>query len=77
MAADTNSPKTNLRERLMAFIRDEHPEWWPREVVVFSHHVSPKARGETLGHRQHGRVSNEPPISVLEPPEDNLLTDHT
>ena len=26
----------NIRERLMAFIRDEHPEWWPRDVVVLS-----------------------------------------
>ncbi|WP_445156787.1 mechanosensitive ion channel family protein [Halomonas sp. E14] len=25
-----------IREKLMAFIRDEHPEWWPREVVVLS-----------------------------------------
>ena len=28
----------NIRERLMAFIRDEHPEWWPRDVVVLSQH---------------------------------------
>ncbi|MBP5979289.1 MAG: mechanosensitive ion channel [Halomonas sp.] len=28
----------NVREKLMAFIRDEHPEWWPREVMVISHH---------------------------------------
>ena len=27
----------NVREKLMAFIRDNHPEWWPREVVVISH----------------------------------------
>lgn len=27
----------NLRERLLEFIRDQHPEWWPREVVVISH----------------------------------------
>ncbi|MFG6137365.1 mechanosensitive ion channel family protein [Halomonas sp. B23F22_10] len=26
--------ENNVREGLMAFIRDEHPEWWPREVVV-------------------------------------------
>jgi small-conductance mechanosensitive channel len=25
-----------IREKLMNFIRDEHPEWWPREVVVLS-----------------------------------------
>lgn len=28
----------NVREKLLAFIRDNHPEWWPREVVVASHH---------------------------------------
>lgn len=27
----------NVREKLMAFIRDNHPEWWPRDVVVISH----------------------------------------
>lgn len=28
----------NVREKLLAYIRDNHPEWWPREVVVISHH---------------------------------------
>ncbi|PAU76139.1 mechanosensitive ion channel family protein [Halomonas salipaludis] len=28
----------NVRERLMAFIRDNHPEWWPREIAVLSQH---------------------------------------
>lgn len=27
----------NLREKLLTFIRDNHPEWWPREIVVISH----------------------------------------
>lgn len=27
----------HVREKLMAFIRDNHPEWWPRDVVVISH----------------------------------------
>lgn len=26
--------ENHLRERLLAFIRDEHPEWWPRDVVA-------------------------------------------
>jgi len=26
----------NVREKLMAFIRDNHPEWWPREVTAIS-----------------------------------------
>ncbi|WP_299235322.1 mechanosensitive ion channel domain-containing protein [uncultured Halomonas sp.] len=28
--------EARLREKLLAFIRDEHPEWWPREVVAVS-----------------------------------------
>ncbi|HET8791267.1 MAG TPA: mechanosensitive ion channel domain-containing protein [Modicisalibacter sp.] len=28
----------NIRERLITFIRDNHPEWWPREVTVISEH---------------------------------------
>ncbi|WP_386082508.1 mechanosensitive ion channel family protein [Vreelandella sp. F11] len=27
----------SVREKLLAFIRDNHPEWWPREIVVISH----------------------------------------
>nr|WP_298415875.1 mechanosensitive ion channel family protein [uncultured Halomonas sp.] len=34
----------NLRERLMAFIRDNHPEWWPRSIMVVSQQDI--ARGE-------------------------------
>lgn len=30
--------ESNLREKLLAFIRDEHPEWWPRDVVVIGRH---------------------------------------
>lgn len=40
-----------VREKLMNFIRDEHPEWWPREVVVLSQ--SDIAKGE----RQETRPS--------------------
>ncbi|MGR2738129.1 mechanosensitive ion channel family protein [Billgrantia sp. Q4P2] len=39
----------NIREKLLAFIRDNHPEWWPREVVVLSHHDI--AKGEQPGSR--------------------------
>ncbi|WP_339118321.1 mechanosensitive ion channel domain-containing protein [Halomonas sp. BMC6] len=39
----------NVREKLMAYIRDEHPEWWPRDVVVISHHDI--ARGESQSKR--------------------------
>jgi small-conductance mechanosensitive channel len=27
----------HLREKLLTFIRDNHPAWWPRDVVVISH----------------------------------------
>lgn len=30
--------EAHVREKLIAYIRDHHPEWWPREVVVLSHH---------------------------------------
>ncbi len=36
----------NLREQLLAFIRDRHPEWWPREVVVLSHHDIARGEGD-------------------------------
>lgn len=29
--------EAHVREKLIAYIRDHHPEWWPREVVVLSH----------------------------------------
>ncbi|MCM5704021.1 mechanosensitive ion channel family protein [Larsenimonas salina] len=28
--------EASIRERLLAFIRDEHPDWWPRQVMVVS-----------------------------------------
>ncbi|QJQ95131.1 MULTISPECIES: mechanosensitive ion channel family protein [Halomonadaceae] len=40
----------NIRERLMAFIRENHPEWWPRDVVVISHHDI--AKDKRSGNRQ-------------------------
>ncbi|WP_092845092.1 mechanosensitive ion channel family protein [Modicisalibacter xianhensis] len=43
------SAEMNVRERLMAFIRDNYPEWWPREVVVISH--QDVARGESAATR--------------------------
>ncbi len=38
------SAEVSVREKLMAFIRDEHPDWWPRQVVVLSEQDI--ARGE-------------------------------
>ena len=38
------SAEMNVREKLLAYIRDNHPEWWPREIVVISHNDI--ARGE-------------------------------
>lgn len=42
----------NIREKMLAFIRDNHPEWWPREVMVISHEDI--ARGEGQGKRSQG-----------------------
>jgi len=46
----------NIREKMLAFIRDNHPEWWPREVMVISHEDI--ARGEGQGKRSQG-TNNE------------------
>ena len=27
----------SVREKLLGYVRDNHPEWWPRDVVVISH----------------------------------------
>jgi len=38
----------NVREKLLAFIRDNHPEWWPREIVVISHNdIARGAQGKS------------------------------
>ncbi|RCV86306.1 mechanosensitive ion channel family protein [Vreelandella rituensis] len=42
----------HVREKLMAFIRDNHPEWWPREVVVLSH------QDIALGEEPGARISS-------------------
>lgn len=31
------SAEMHVREKLLAFIRETHPEWWPRDVMVISH----------------------------------------
>ena len=46
----------NVREKLLTFIRDNHPEWWPREIVVISHNDI--ARG-AQGKRSPGMKSAE------------------
>ncbi|KPQ20678.1 mechanosensitive ion channel family protein [Halomonas sp. HL-93] len=47
----------NVREKLMAFIRDQHPEWWPREVMVISH--QDVARGKRQSQRSEGADNAE------------------
>ena len=44
----------NVREKMLAFIRDNHPEWWPREVVVLSRHDL------LLGEQPAGRSVSRP-----------------
>ncbi|AQU81333.1 MULTISPECIES: mechanosensitive ion channel family protein [unclassified Halomonas] len=60
MASDPLSGWTaemNVREKLMAFIRDNHPEWWPRDVIVISHEDI--ARGEIQSRRSSAANSSE------------------
>ncbi|MCL7942197.1 mechanosensitive ion channel family protein [Halomonas sp. ATCH28] len=62
--------EAKVREKLLAFIRDHHPEWWPREVVVLSHHDI--ARGDTPAKRRIRRPAtvqevDEPPSPGGEP----------
>jgi len=47
------SAEMNVREKLLAFVRDNHPEWWPREVMVISHHDI--ARGERKSARSESK----------------------
>jgi len=39
----------NIREKLLAFVRNNHPEWWPREVMVIGR------QDIALGERQGAR----------------------
>lgn len=53
--------EVSVREQLIAFIRDYHPEWWPRDVVVFSHHdeaigVGPATRPLPPGDSDHKAI---------------------
>lgn len=34
-----------IREKLLTFIREHHPDWWPREVMVISHQDVARAEG--------------------------------
>ncbi|UXZ53386.1 mechanosensitive ion channel family protein [Halomonas sp. 7T] len=57
----------NLREKLLAFIRNNHPEWWPREIMVISHEDI--ARGEIQGKRsQKANSADEQPSDSGEQP---------
>ncbi|MDN3524828.1 mechanosensitive ion channel [Halomonas sabkhae] len=49
MASDPISSwmvEASVREKLLAFVRDDHPEWWPRDVVVLSRHDIAQGHGE-------------------------------
>ncbi|WP_336274794.1 mechanosensitive ion channel family protein [Vreelandella indica] len=58
----------NVREKLLAYIRDNHPEWWPRDIVVISHNDI--ARGEQ-GTRSSGTDSSETKSSENSSSEEN------
>lgn len=56
-----------VREKLLAFIRDHHPEWWPRGVVVLSHHDI--ARGDTPPKRRIRRPATVEEVDETPSPE--------
>ncbi|NYS61641.1 mechanosensitive ion channel family protein [Vreelandella salicampi] len=47
----------HVREKLLAFIRDYHPDWWPREVVVISHQDI--ARGVKTKDKRSGEAPSD------------------
>ncbi|WP_447527932.1 mechanosensitive ion channel family protein [Vreelandella sp. TE19] len=40
--------EVNLREKMLTFIRDQHPEWWPRDIMVLSHEDIAKGEGAKM-----------------------------
>ncbi|WP_346795567.1 mechanosensitive ion channel [Halomonas sp. Bachu 37] len=54
----------NVREKIMTFIRNEHPEWWPREVVVVGQNDI------AIGEKPRVRMSSAPKKSEEVPSED-------
>ncbi|WP_447957315.1 mechanosensitive ion channel family protein [Vreelandella sp. EE7] len=40
--------EVNLREKMLTFMRDEHPEWWPRDIMVLSHEDIAKGEGAKM-----------------------------
>ncbi len=49
----------NVREQLMTFIRDNHPEWWPRDIVVISHNdIARGAQGKSSGEMDSAEVKS-------------------
>lgn len=61
----------HVREKLMAFVRDQHPDWWPRDVVVISHQDIARAEGQAK--RSSNAPSDDAPsheVSDTEAPGD-------
>lgn len=58
--------EARVREKLLAFLRDHHPEWWPRAVVVLSEHDI--ARGDTPPKRHLRRPAR---VETLDPDQAN------
>lgn len=56
----------NIREKLLTFIREEHPDWWPRDVMVISHQDIARAEG-TKPHKTIMGTSSEKNASDSEP----------
>lgn len=50
----------NVREKLMAFIRDNHPEWWPREIMVISHEDIARGEGQVQRSQKADSAEDKP-----------------
>lgn len=59
--------EAKVREKLMAFIRDQHPEWWPRDVVVLSEHDI--ARGDIPAKRRLRRPARVEEVEAPPTPD--------
>lgn len=62
-----------VREKLLAYIRDHHPEWWPRQVMVLSHHDI--ARGDTPAKRRIRRPATVEEIDQPPPSDGDSSSD--
>ncbi|SDN68621.1 mechanosensitive ion channel family protein [Vreelandella arcis] len=67
----------HVREKLMAFIRDHHPDWWPRDVVVISHRDIARGEGQTQRSINAPNDASSEEVSDTEAPGDRDQSEST